>query len=281
MNAYDRPRSLTDAIALLAERPRVLLAGGTDLYTATAARALPGPILDLAGLPDLRGIRTEPGHLRIAACTTWSDLIATDLPPALSALRAAAATVGGRQIQNAGTIAGNLCNASPAADGVPPLLVLDACVELAGPEGRRRLVLGAFLRGPRRTARRPDEIVTAVLIPEAALVGRSSFAKLGARSHLVISIVMAAARLEISGGRVAAAALAVGACGPVATRLPRVEAALIGGIATASLADRILPQDVADSLAPIDDIRGDAAYRIEATLTLLRRAVSDLVETAR
>ena len=109
------------------------------------------------------------GGLRIGACTTWSAIRDAALPPAFDALRAAAAEVGGGQIQNAGTIGGNLCNASPAADGVPPLLALDAEVELASAAGTRRLPLAAFLRGPRRTDRRPGEMLTAVLIPAAAL----------------------------------------------------------------------------------------------------------------
>lgn len=280
MNAYDRPTSLPEAIALMAAGPRVLLAGGTDVYAATAARTLPDAILDLTALPDLRGISHGPEGLRIGACTTWSDLIAADLPPALDALRAAAATIGGRQIQNAGTIAGNLCNASPAADGVPPLLVLDAVVELAGPTGGRRIALAEFLHGPRRTARRPDEIMTAVLIPQTALAGRSAFAKLGARRHLVISIVMVAARLVIANGRITGATLAVGACGPVATRLPRIEDALKGAAANADLAARIRREDAAASLAPIDDIRADSGYRIEAAVTLLRRTVAGLATAA-
>lgn len=278
MNMYDRPATLPDAIALMANGPRVPLAGGTDLYPATTGKTLSGAILDLTALPELRGIRMEPEVLRIGSCTTWSELIAASLPPACAALRAAAATIGGQQIQNAGTIAGNLCNASPAADGVPPLLVLDASIELAGPEGQRHLMLSDFLHGPRRTARRPDEIVTAVLIPRGALMGRSGFAKLGARSHLVISIVMVAARIAIADGRIAHAALAVGACGPVATRLPRVEAALAGVAVDSRLDACIKAEDVAAGLAPIDDIRGDAAYRIEAATTLLQRTVAGLAE---
>jgi CO/xanthine dehydrogenase FAD-binding subunit len=280
MNAYDRPRTLADAIALLAEGQRVPVAGATDLYPTTTARALSGWLLDLTALPDLRGIERVAGHLRIGACTTWSEIAAADLPPALSAVQSAARTVGGPQIQNAGTIGGNLCNASPAADGVPPLLVLDAVVALAGPAGTRRLALAEFLYGPRRTARAPDEIVTAVLIPEAALAGRSVFLKLGARSHLVISIVMVAARLEILQGKIAQAALAVGACSPVATRLPMLEAALRGAPADPSLAARLRDADIAAALAPIDDIRADASYRTEAAATLLRRAVTDLTATA-
>jgi CO/xanthine dehydrogenase FAD-binding subunit len=184
--------------------------------------------------------------------------------------------VGGRQVQEAGTIAGNLCNASPAADGVPPLLVLDAEVELAGARGTRRIPLERFITGPRRTAREPGEIVTALRVPAAALAGRSRFLKLGARRHLVISIAMVAVRLDLSGGRIARAALAVGSCSPVARRLPGVEAALAGLRAEAA-ADGIDGTEVARALDPIDDVRGGAAYRAEVAAELLRRAVAETV----
>jgi CO/xanthine dehydrogenase FAD-binding subunit len=272
---YDRPETLSDALAILADEARTVLAGGTDLYPATAAPALAGSVLDITGLSELAGISASPDGLRIGALTTWAAIRDADLPPALDALRQAAAEVGGRQIQAAGTIGGNLCNASPAADGVPPLLALDAEVELASAAGSRRLPLAAFLTGVRATARRPGEILAAVHLPHAALSGRSTFRKLGARRYLVISIVMVAARLAIEDGRVTAAALAVGACGPVATRLPALEAALIGAPA-AGLAERIGDAAVAAALSPIDDIRADAAYRAEAAAELLRRSLGEL-----
>ncbi len=118
MQDYCRPDTLDAALAFLAGGARVL-AGGTDIYPAAGAR-LTGPVLDLTGVAGLRGIVAGQG-LRIGACATWSDIAEADLPPALRALQQAAGAVGGRQIQNAGTIGGNLCNASPAADGVPPL----------------------------------------------------------------------------------------------------------------------------------------------------------------
>jgi CO/xanthine dehydrogenase FAD-binding subunit len=272
---YDRPESLPAALALLARAPRTVLAGGTDLYPATEAANLAGPVLDITGLTGLEGIRTTPGGVHIGACARWSAIRDAPLPPAFDALRQAAAEVGGVQIQNAGTIGGNLCNASPAADGVPPLLALDAEVELASAAGTRRLPLAAFLAGPRRTARRPDELLTAVLIPTTATGGRSTFLKLGARRYLVISIVMVAARLATADGRVTAAALAVGACGPVAARLPAVEAALLGHPPDPA---RIDPAAVAAALAPIDDHRATAPYRTQAAAELLRRAVAALAE---
>lgn len=270
---YARPDSLPDALALMAGGGWRVLAGGTDLYPATQAQVLVGQILDVTALPDLHGIARHPDGLRIGACTTWAEIMAADLPPALHMLQQAAREVGGRQIQTAGTIGGNLCNASPAADGVPPLLAVDAGVEIAGPGGIRRLPLSAFLTGPRRTALGLGEILTAVTIPASAFSGGSAFLKLGARRHLVISIAMVAARVVAQGGRVAQAALAVGACSAVAMRLPGVEAALAGAPLDRAAA-RIDEATVATALSPLDDLRGTAAYRAQAAAELLRRAVA-------
>jgi CO/xanthine dehydrogenase FAD-binding subunit len=158
---------------------------------------------------------------------------------------------------------------------VPPLLTLDAEVELASVRGVRRIALADFLQGPRKTARALDEVLTAVLIPASALQGQSSFIKLGARAHLVISIVMVAARVVSEGGTVKEIALAVGACSPVARRLPMVEAALIGAPLD-GLANLVRPTDVAAALAPITDVRATADYRQMAAVELIRRAVGGL-----
>lgn len=270
--SYARPATVTEAIRALQSGGARALAGGTDLYPATQAQTLAGPVVDLTAIPALRGMSRTPHGLRIGACTTWSEIDETALPPALAALQQAARQVGGRQIQNAGTIGGNLCNASPAADGVPPLLACDAAVELAGPDGTRQMPLGDFITGPRRTALGAGEILTAILIPERGLAGSSLFLKLGARAHLVISITMVAARLVVRDGRIADVALSVGSCSPVARRLPVVEARLIG-LSPQDAAARITPDAIAPHLAPIDDIRATAAYRAEAAATLLSRAV--------
>lgn len=273
--SYARPATVTEAIRILSDGGARVLAGGTDLYPATQAQMLAGPVVDLTAIPALRGITRSADGLRIGACTTWSEIDETALPPALAALQQAARLVGGRQIQNAGTIGGNLCNASPAADGVPPLLACDAAVELAGPDGTRQMPLGDFITGPRRTALGAGEILTAILIPERGLAGSSLFLKLGARAHLVISITMVAARLVVRDGRIADVALSVGSCSPVARRLPVVEARLIG-LSPQDAAARITPDAIASHLAPIDDIRATAAYRAEAAATLLSRAVGGL-----
>ena len=274
MGAYLRPSRLEEALSALA-RPHVVLAGGTDFYPARVGRAIDEDVLDIGGIAVLRGISGDAAGWRLGATTTWSELMETDLPPLFDGLKQAAREVGGRQIQNAGTLAGNLCNASPAADGVPCLLALDAEIEIAGPGGRRFLPLRQFVTGVRRTALTPDELVVAIHVPRPRHAARSAFLKLGTRRYLVISIAMAAATLEIADGRVASAAIAVGACSPVAERLTQLEAALVGAPIDPRLADRV---DVAHlaPLSPIDDVRGSAVYRSDAVVTVLRRLLQGL-----
>lgn len=272
MANYLHPQSLSGALQHLGPAMRIL-AGGTDLYPATQNAVLDVDVMDVMALPGLRGITQTDQGLRIGACTTWSDIAHAPLPPALHALQQAALQVGGVQIQNAGTIGGNLCNASPAADGVPPLLAVDAQVELVSTAGTRHLTLPDFLLGPRKTARLPDEIMTAIFVPNTGLAGQSTFLKLGARAYLVISIAMVAARITAQNGQITSAALAIGACSATAQRLPKVEAAMIGQpLATAT--DAISPTDVAAHLSPMDDLRATAAYRSHAAHELLCRAVA-------
>ncbi len=272
---YIRPRTLAEAFAHLGQGGWRVLAGGTDLYPATTARSLPFPALDITALSGLTGISETAEGLRIGAVTRWADL--APLPPAARALVQAAGQIGGWQVQNAGTIGGNLCNASPAADGIPPLLVLGATVELTSATGGRTLPLAAFLRGPRRTALGAEEILTAIHLPRPE--GGSAFVKLGARSHLVISIAMAAARVTLADNRIARCALAIGACGPVATRLPELETRLTGLSLTEAL-PHVTAGALAPHIAPIDDPRASAAYRRHAAAELLRRALSEAAEGA-
>lgn len=274
MGAYLRPSRLEDALTALV-RPHVVLAGGTDFYPARVGRAIDEDVLDIGGIAVLRGISADASGWRLGAMTTWSELLETDLPPLFDGLKQAAREVGGRQIQNAGTLAGNLCNASPAADGVPCLLALDAEIEIAGPAGRRLLPLRQFITGVRRTALAQDELVVAIHVPRPDREARSAFLKLGTRRYLVISIAMAAATLEIADGRVASAAIAVGACSPVAERLPKLEAALVGAPLDARLAHRVDVLHLAP-LSPIDDVRGSAVYRSDAIVTVLRRLLQGL-----
>ena len=281
--AYSRPGSLAEALEAAADGSRLVLAGGTDIYPAHVTQPIERPVLDVSRIDALRGITIDgTGAVRIGALTTWTEIAdAAALGPAFDGLRRAARQVGGRQIQNAGTIAGNVVTASPAADGTPNLLVLDATVELASAaRGLRRLPVASFVAGYRTTALAPDELVTAVVVPPVPAGGgeavRSTFHKLGSRAYLVISIVSVAALVAVEGGVVRAARVAVGACSPVPVRLEALEASLVGRPADAELAALVTAAHL-DVLSPIDDIRGPAAYRLEAARTLARRALGELV----
>lgn len=270
---YLRPRTVDEACEALAAEPMRILAGGTDIFPALGDRPLAGAVLDLSAIEGLSGIAFSVDIIRIGARTTWSAIARAALPPALHALQQAAREVGAIQIQNTGTIAGNLCNASPAADGVPPLLALDARVELRSAKGTRELVLADFITGYRRTARRPDELVSAILVPRSIEAGRSAFLKLGARKYLVISIAMVAVIIACDDdGIIRQARIAVGACSEVARRLTVLETALVGAKANPGLGAMIQPEHLA-GLAPIDDVRASAAYRHDAVRTLIARAL--------
>ena len=271
---YFRPRTLAEALTVLDAESPVVAAGCTDLFPARPGPELIGPVLDITNINEMTGISQRAGGWRIGAAVSWSELAQAELPPAFDGLKQAAREVGAIQIQNMGTLGGNLCNASPAADGVPPLLTLGAYVELVSRAGSRLLPLADFILGPRRTALKKGELLTAIHLRQAE--GRSAFRKLGARRYLVISIVMAAVRIAEEDGLISEAALCVGACSPVAVRLPALEAALLGKpLAEAAGFDADLLQG---ALTPLTDIRADAAYRSHAAAELLRRALSVLAE---
>lgn len=268
---YARPTTIEDATRAMSAEGALAVSGGTDIYPAHVGRPLARPLVDLSRVEGLRGIWQTSDGIRLGAATTWTDILRATLPPAFDGLKAAAREVGSVQIQNRGTIAGNLCNASPAADGVPPLLSLDASVEIAAPAGRRVLPLGQFITGYRRTALQPGEIVTAITVPRPAAAARSAFVKLGTRRYLVISVLMAAAVVERDAeGRIARAAVAVGAASPVARRLARLEAELVGH---ADPPSALVAAHHLEGLAPIDDLRATAAYRLDAALAAVGEAL--------
>ncbi|HQU67268.1 MAG TPA: FAD binding domain-containing protein [Albidovulum sp.] len=272
-----RPRHLDEALAELAAAPAALVAGGTDVFPALGVRQAPSRVMDLTAVEGLRGISRNGAGWRVGASTTWTDIVRTDLPPCFDALKQAARQVGSVQIQNTGTVAGNICNASPAADGVPVLVAMEAEVELASVSGTRRLPLERFITGPRRTELKPGEIVTALYLPDRdAAVSR--FEKLGSRAYLVISIVSVAVILWTEGRIVIGARVAVGAASPVPMRLTEAEAALKGR-ALSDLSGVVLPHHLA-ALTPIDDVRATGDYRREAALVLIRRALTGLGGTA-
>lgn len=280
---YHRPTSLAAATRALAETPRaIVLAGGTDIYpahtgrTAWTAPDIAPAIVDLSRVDALRGIEDRGDHWWIGATTTWSDIVAYDLPQLFDGLKAAAREIGGIQIQNRGTLGGNICTASPAGDSIPCLLSLGATVELVSAMAPRHVPLDGFITGYRKTALAAGELVAGVRIPKQA--GAGHFLKLGARRYLVISIAMVAGVFDVdAAGVVQRARIAAGACSPVAKRLPALEARMRGAPIGA-----VLPCAADfDALAPIDDVRASAAYRRAAILQLTTDLIADAAQQRR
>lgn len=270
---YFRPNSLQEALNVLADTRATVLAGGTDVFPSLGDRQLSGPVLDISGLAEIHGIQFTPEHIVFGARTTWTEVITAPLPRGFDGLKTAAREVGSVQIQNAATIAGNLCNASPAADGVAALLALDAEVTLTSRSNSRALPLSEFILGNRKTARRPEELLTSIRVPRRVENALSAFLKLGARRYLVISIVMVAANLVVDpAGGIREALICVGSCSAAALRLAELERALIGRPARPGLRQIVNAGHLA-KLSPIDDVRASAEYRHDAALTLVGRAL--------
>ncbi|WP_417587348.1 FAD binding domain-containing protein [Pararhodobacter oceanensis] len=278
MPAFLRPATLQEALAHLAQAPKLrILAGGTDVYPTLGDEVARVALMDITGIEALQGVTLSDSSLRIGALATWTEVQRMELPPAFAALQQAGREVGSPQVQNSGTVVGNICNASPAADGTVALLALDAVVEIAGPQGTREMPLADFVTGVRQVALQAGEFVTAVHVKRPAAAARSAFLKLGARRYLVISIAMVAALIECDAqGKITRAAIAVGACSPVAQRLPALEKRLIG-LGKADITGALRPEDFA-GLAPIGDVRAEAAYRSASVPVLVRRAIARALE---
>ena len=226
MSEVEHPRSLEEALALRARHTdAVAIAGGTDLMVAVnGGRQRPPRMIDLTGVPELLDWERRDGAVRLGAGVPYTRLIA-ELSGQLPGLAHAARTVGSPQIRNRGTVGGNLATASPAGDALPPLVAVDAVVEVASQRGRRTIAIADFLLGPKRTALAPDELVVAVDIPAAR--GPQVFSKIGGRNAMVIAVASFALDLDPS-GRVGAA---IGSAGPTVLRAPEAEAFLAGALA--------------------------------------------------
>ena len=254
-----RPSSLPEALRMLRdEAPLTPIAGCTDVYVGLHFGTVPARrFIDLWPLSELRGIAAVDGGLRIGALTTWSEIRdSARVGERIPILAAAAREVGGVQIQNRGTLGGNVANGSPAGDSLPVLAVADAVVVLRSADAERRVPFTSFYTGYRATVMRPDELIVAV--ESSPVEGRQWFRKVGTRAAQAISkVVMAAVRgpqPRIALGSVAATVL----------RLPHTEAALASGEAI-ERAQQVL----AEEISPIDDVRSTAEYRKRVAVNLL------------
>jgi xanthine dehydrogenase small subunit len=266
-----QPRSLDEALRMLRdEGPLVPLAGCTDLYVGFHFGAAPGPrFLDLSGLRPLRGIRRGGDALVIGALTTYAELRASPLVRRrLPILAEASRWVGSAQIQNRGTLGGNVANASPAGDTLPVLAVAEATIVLRSLDGERRVPFGSFYTGYRKTVMRPDELIVAVEVPPVE--GRQWFRKVGTRAAQAISKVVVAAV------RAPHPRIALGSVAPTVVRVPRTEAVLAGGGSLAE-AQAVLMGEI----QPIDDLRSTATYRRRVAANLLAQFWSETGPTRR
>jgi carbon-monoxide dehydrogenase medium subunit len=277
MLAYTAPTSVEEAVRALAGASGTakVLSGGTDLLVQLRSGRLKADlIVDTKKIPGIAGIREEGGGFVIGAATSGAQIGEHErLGEAWPGVVEAANLIGSTQIQGRASLAGNLCNASPAADGTPVLMALAASVVLRSERGERTVPVEQFVVGNRRTVRASDELLVAVRVPARGAGARSVFIKLGGRRYLTISMTMVAVVLDVDRtGAIAYAGVAVGSCAAMARRLPRLEARLLGVSAASDLGARVEPADLAP-LRPIDDLRASADYRRDATATLLRRAL--------
>jgi len=276
--ALFRPRSLEEALEVLAQRQGEVmpLAGGTDLLVRAKDGAVRrDALVDLTRVAELRGVRERDGHLWIGAATTHAELMESPLAARYApALPGACAVIGGPQIRNRGTLGGNLANASPAADTVPPLHAADAVVEIASVSERREVAIAELATGPGRTVLEPDELILGVRIPKRAGV-RGAFLRLGQRQAQAISKVSIAVAMTFKDGRPDWVRVAFGAVAPTVIRALETERALMAGGQEGLRRAR----DAARAeVRPIDDLRSTREYRREMAAVLLERAVRRLTE---
>ena len=280
----ETPGSLAEAFAVLAastvDAPITSIAGGTDIMVQITGEMGDPPerMIDLSRLAELRGVTVDGGTVIIGAATTYTEIRRSDAcREHLPALVEAAATIGAAQIQNRGTLGGNIANASPAGDTLPVLLALDASIVVAGPRGERTIPADAFWVGYRRTALAPDELILRVRIPVTG--GREArFRKIGTRRAQAISKVVLALSWRESPGVVHGAwsdvRLALGSVAERPIRGRATEAVLEGASPTPETADAAA-EALAGEIHPIDDVRSTADYRRVVAARALHRMIRD------
>jgi carbon-monoxide dehydrogenase medium subunit len=270
-----RPTSLGEALKLLASLENVKpIAGGTDLLPLMRDRAIAvDEIVDIQGLQELKGITIEDGTLRIGALTTLTEILESPLvAEKATVLKEAVSHIGSVQTRNQGTLAGNLCNASPAADTPPALMVLGAQARVSSARGGRKIPVEELFAGPKTNSLGKDELVTEILIPELPPGSGAAFEKLGRRRGITLAVVNAAAYIAMDGKKCVDARIALGAIAATPIRLPGVEAIYIG--------KELTPEAIEESsracyalVSPVDDVRASAEYRREMACVLVKRAI--------
>jgi CO/xanthine dehydrogenase FAD-binding subunit len=268
-----RPSTLDEALAAKADHPDAApIAGGTDVMVELNFDVRrPAALLDLGRVSSLAQWRQDNGHVRLGATVPYATIV-TELGELLPGLAMASRTVGSPQIRNRGTVGGNLGSAAPAGDAHPPLVAVDAVIEVASVRGVRTVPARQFYLGPKRSALEPDELITAVIVPVKQ--GPQQFAKVGTRNAMVIAVCSFAVSLDLAGRTVGTG---IGSAGPTPLRATEAEefaaAELPWGEPLPDNVSREFGRLVAAAARPIDDVRGSAAYRRHALSVLARRTL--------
>ncbi len=281
---YLRPKNLQEAVEQLGRygEEAKILAGGTDLIPMIRDCLItPKTMIDISFLDELRYIREEGDMIKIGALTTHSEILKSPLINGKTGVLAKAEKVlGATQIRNRGTIGGNLCNASPAADTAPPLMVLNAKLKAISVEGERIIPIEEFFTGPRKNALKPNEILVEVQVSPEPEKSGSSFIKLGRRRALTLSVVSTAALIVMDGVKCRDARIALGAVAPTPVRAKETEKLLINkelnGEVISSAAEKVV-----EEINPITDIRGSAEYRKEMSKVLTKRCLLEALESVK
>ena len=274
---YFQPNDLNSALDVLQNNSDLTIAAGcTDLFPITNNMSLDKNILDITNIKSIKGFQFNSKETKIGSATTWTDIINENLPSCYDMLKACAKEVGSIQIQNLGTIGGNICNASPAADSIPCLLALDAKLELSSANNQRIIPIDEFILGSRKTKLEQGEILTSIIIPKEKENGSSSFRKIGARKYLVISISMVACRILISNNIIEDISISVGSCSEVAKRIFSIERQLIKKDINEDIFNQVDFSQLKE-ISPITDIRSTHVYRLKASQSLIKDVVKDAI----
>jgi CO/xanthine dehydrogenase FAD-binding subunit len=281
ITTYLAPRRLDEALQAMADGDATVLCGGTDLapQTESGARQYKAKLLNIRRIEGLDGIETTGDEIRIGAAVTISAIRrSAALAEIAPVLVEAAERFASEQIRNAASVGGNLCNASPAGDMSPPLLVLGASAELAcwqgGAAQTRRVPLDQFFTGPGKTVKRPEELLTAVVFdrPAPGFVGK--FRKSGPRPALEISTVSVSVGARVASGKLSDVRVAMGSVAPTPLRARNVEAALEGKrLDAATIAAAVAA--TAEDAKPIDDVRASAWYRGHLVRVFVEEVLND------
>ncbi|MFC1996419.1 FAD binding domain-containing protein [Chloroflexota bacterium] len=275
-----KPKTLSELCVILAETGGNILAGGTDIIPKMRRSHFSTSLLvDASQIEELRFIRKRDGKITIGAMTTHQELTESPLLAEENpALVNAALTVGCQQTRNRGTIGGNIANASPAADTIPPLLIVDADIHLIGKLGERTIPLDEFLISPGKTKLVSGELIHSISFRTLTGAWGMAFAKLGKRKGMAISVVNAAAAIEINlDGRISKARLCLGSVAPKVVRSHNAEDILIGQHPTPDILDQAA-QMCKKNIVPINDVRSTAEYRKKSAVVIARRVLGDAVD---